>query len=489
MKILFINPPFQKKVIEYPDEKGGSYIETEDFGIFTPLGPLYVLGYLEKNTKGHELFFKDCIAEKITHDDLEKIVIDINPDIVGITSFTMSLWDVLQVARTVRKNVPGAHICLGGHHPIAFPLQAARLEEFDSVVVGEGEIAFKELVDAIEKCKDINSIKGVYTADTIDEWVNKGFKDSRFLTKLMVEPGYIEDINTLPFPARSYIRHIKYRSVVGVTDDMATMITSRGCPYKCTYCEVPYRRYRQRDVVLVVDEIEECLNMGYKEIHFFDDLFNITEKKVVAFCDELERRKLKKFPWDFRGRVNAVSKESLRRAKRAGCRLISFGVETGTNEGLKTLRKKTTVQQVRNAFKWCQEIGIKTTADFMIGLPFEKTKEDILKNIDFLFSLDPDYAQISVLCLYPNTEITGRAIEKGLISNGKWEEYSMDPFIEFRVDFWEEFFSARELVMLQKEVYKKFYLRPHYIVKSILNTKSFYEFRTKAESFIKLVLR
>lgn len=486
MKILILNPPAENTIIEFPNEEGESYIETEDFGYFPPLGALYVLSYLEKHSAGHDLYFKDCIAEKIKHKDLPNVIRKIRPDVVGITSFTISMVDVCYAAKTIREIVPYAHICLGGHHPIAFPFQAAKLKEFDSIVVGEGEKAFFELVTALEQKQDITQTRGVYTSESIEKWRGSSFNDKRFLSNVMVPPAYIDDIDSLPIPNRSFIKHIDYKSVVGVTNKLATIITSRGCPYKCTFCDVPYKQYRKRSIQKVVDEVMACLQMGYKEVHFYDDLFNITPQKVIEFCDEIEKRGLS-FPWDFRGRVNAVTKESLERAKKAGCRLISFGVETGTDEGLKILKKGITVDRVKEVFKWCRELKIKTIADFMIGLPSEKSKEDILKNINFLIELDPDYPQIAILCLYPNTKIYQQAVEKELIDKNKWEEFALNPSKDFKVDHWEEFLSTQELVELQKIGYKKCYLRLPFMLRSIFNTKSFYEFTTKTKGLMKLI--
>ena len=486
MKILLLNPPAENVLPEYPDEKGESYIDTDDFGLFPSLGMLYILSYLERNTSGHELFFKDCVAEQISHKALEGVISEIKPDVVGMTSFTVALVDVCQAARTVRKAAPQAHICLGGHHPISFPFQAARLKEFDSIVVGEGEVAFTKLVKALEEKGDITQIPGVYTSESIKKWIGKDFKDERFLWNVKVQPAYIEDIDSLPTPNRSYIKHINYQSTVGKTNKLATIITSRGCPYRCAFCSVPYKKYRSRSVSKVMDEVEECLKMGYKEFHFYDDLFNITPQKIIDFCNEIKKRELK-FIWDFRGRVNTATRESLEKAKEAGCRMISFGVETGSDEGLKILNKNTTVQKVKEVFRWARELKIKTIADFMIGLPSEKTRGDVLKNIDFLIELDPDYTQIAILGLYPHTEMYDKAVEKGLVKDDKWEKFSLNPSTDYCIDHWEEFLSTRELVELQKIAYKKYYLRLPYVTRSIINTESFYEFITKAKASLKLI--
>ncbi|MBF0135339.1 MAG: B12-binding domain-containing radical SAM protein [Magnetococcus sp. DMHC-1] len=485
MKILILNPPDENTVVEYPDETGEGYLEADDFGAFPPLGALYVLTYLQEHSTGHELFFKDCIGERITQATLPEVVRAIQPDVVGITSFTISLLDVIQAARTVRSVVPKAHICLGGHHPIAFPFEAAQLPEFDSIVVGEGEVAFTQLVKALEEGKEITTIQGVYTRESIQPWRERVFHDKRFLGSLGVMPGYTEDLDTLPFPDRRFIRHIDYHSILGVSDRLATLISSRGCPYQCTFCDVPYKRYRRRSTANVIDEVEVCLGMGYEEIHLYDDLFNVSPRKVIEFCDEVERRGLK-FHWDFRGRVNTVTRESLERARRAGCRMISFGVETSTDAGLEALKKGTNVAQIQQVFRWCHELGIKTVADFMIGLPFERTEADIRHNLALAHRLNPDYFQVSVLSLYPNTALFEEARQKGLVDGDRWQRWVLDPKPGFHVDHWEEHIPVQRQIVLQRQAYRRFYMRPSYIVRSVLGIRSWYEFKIKFNGFLKL---
>ncbi len=486
MRILMINPPDLNKVVENPDEKGEEFLEADSFGDFPPLGALYVLSYLEANTSGHQLFFKDCVAERLRYAELKRYIEEVRPDVVGITSFTVCLMDVVLTARLVRDIVPHAHLCLGGHHPIAYPREAAELPEFDSVVVGEGEEVFTQLVNCLEKGEDFTHIKGVYTAESIKPHLANPVHDKRFLARVNVPAAYIEDIDALPMVDRKYIRQYRYHNIIGSSDDLATILSSRGCPYRCTFCDVPIKSYRERSPASVCDEIEACLAMGYQEFRFYDDLFNVSEKKVLAFCDELERRKLK-ITWDFRGRVNTVSRESLIRAKKAGLRMISFGVETGSDEGLKALKKGTTTEKVKNAFKWCRELGILTVADYIIGHPFEKTEADVRRNIDFLIKLDPDYAQVSVLKLYPNTEMYDNAVAQGVVPPGRWQQFAMAPSRDFLVDHWNEHLDLATLVKVQKWAYRRFYFRPRYILRSVIQTGSVYQFMSKAKGALKLI--
>ena len=488
MRILLLNPPSEHTIREYTDRddpKSRGAVEAEDFGVFPPLGLLYILASLKEKTPEHEAYFLDCVAERIGHGELAAKVADIRPDVVGITSFTIAMYDVCLAARNVRAVCPQAHLCLGGHHPIAFPFEAAQLPEFDTIVVGEGEEAFPALVRALAASGDFTAIPGVYTRGSIERHRHQVTTDPRFLTHVMAPAAYVDNLDLLPVPDRAAIGHLNYRSIVGATDRLATMISSRGCPCQCTYCDVPFKCYRQRSLGPVVDEIRDCLDRGYTEVHFYDDLFNIQPERVIGFCDEIERRGYR-FQWDFRGRVNTVTRESLARAKRAGCRMISFGVETGSNEGLLLLKKNTTIEQVRRVFQWCRSLGILTIADFMIGLPFERSADDVRRNVDFLLELDPDYAQFSVLTLYPNTELFADAARRGLLRSERWHEFARNPSPSFHVDFWEEFLGISELLRLQKESYRRFYLRPRYVWRSVVSTRTWHEFTSKLQGAMKL---
>lgn len=488
MRILLLNPPAEFTAREYADpanqdERG--LLEAEDFGLFPPLGLLYIHAALRKATPEHDVLFLDCIAEKISHGELAQRIDQWRPDLVGITSFTISMYDVCQAARTIRRRFPSAHICLGGHHPIAFPFESAELPEFDSIIVGEGEGPFPALAQALAAGADYTGITGVYTALSIKRFKANPLADDRFLTPQMPPAAYAEDLDSLVPPDRSIISHLSYRSIVGASSRLATMISSRGCPCSCTFCDVPYKKYRQRSIPAIVDEVGNCLDMGYDEVHFYDDLFNITPERVIAFSDELLRRGYR-VVWDFRGRVNTATYESLARAKAAGCRMISFGVETGSDEGLGMLKKNCTTAQIRQVFQWCRSLGILTIADFMIGLPFERTAAEIRRNIDFMLAIDPDYAQVSILSLFPHTELFADAAKKGLICPERWQEFARAPYPGFHLDHWEESIKMKELLSLQKEAYRRFYLRPRYIWRSLLATCSRHELFAKVQGAMKL---
>lgn len=486
MNILLINPPADSTAKEFADEHGKSFIEIADFGAFPPLGLLYILGYLKKHLPNDNLFFIDCVAERINIKGLEKATEIIKPDVVGISSFTIGLFDSVRVARMIRTAFPNAHICLGGHHAMAFPREAANLDYFDSVVVGEGEVTFTKLIEQLKNNEPVEQVAGVLTGNSIGDIEPTWSREKNQFIKPKIDTGQVPDLEDLPFPDRDFIGDLHYRSIVGTSSKFTTMLTSRGCPFGCTFCDSPYKKYRERSLEGVMEEICDILSRGYKEIHFYDDLFNHRPEWIEKLSEDILRHGLK-FHWSFRGRVAGISSKNMKLARRAGLHTVTFGVETGSDQGLKLLKKGITIGMIRSAFAACRAAGVRTIADFIIGFPFEKTVKDVSANLDFLYSLDPDYAQIGILALYPHTELFNDACQKGIIDPKRWENYLQNPYPDFKVDHWEEHLSLGELARLQRGAYRKFYLRPDYIFSSLLGLKSTYEFSSKIRGALKLL--
>jgi len=486
MNILLINPPEENLIKNFAYEDGTQCLDSPDFGKFPPLGILYIAAYLEKYASEHKIFVMDCVSEKISYPVIEEKIKEIKPDLVGISSFSVALVDIVKTADIIKKINPKTHICMGGHHTMVFPKEAVELQNIDSIILGDGEKAFCQLAKALAVGKSIEEITGVYTKNSIIKHLNVSNNKNLLLYDLDLVPAYTDNLDELPFPARKFISHLEFFSTVGVSKKFTTIISSRGCPYHCTFCDVPHKKYRSRSIKNIVDEIEECIQQGYEEFHFYDDMFNITPARIIDFSNEVLSRKLK-FTWDFRGRVNTITKESLLIAKKAGLSMVSFGVETGTDEGLKYIKKETTVALIKNAFKICNDLKIKTVADYMLGFQFEKTKEDIKKSIDFCISIKPTYAVFGVLTLFPKTPVYYEAIEKKLINPERWADFCKNPTKDFYLDYWEEFFTRKELLDMQQEAFERFFLRPDYIFKSILDLRSIDELKIKIRGFFRLL--
>ena len=236
----------------------------------------------------------------------------------------------------------------------------------------------------------------------------------------------------------------------------------------------------------IADEIESILALGYREIHFYDDLFNYTTSRLEEISEQILNRNFR-FCWSFRGVVAGISQRSLKLAKRAGLRMVTFGVETGSDENLITIKKNTDVGKIRKAFRTCRDQGIQTIADFMIGFPFETSEMEVQRNVDFLFDLDPTYAQFGVLALFPHTEIFDDAVKRGFIDLSRWQDFVIRPKPGFKVDHWVEHLSLADLARLQRRCYKRFYFRLGYILRSALKTRSLHELVSKTTGAIRIL--
>ena len=172
-------------------------------------------------------------------------------------------------------------------------------------------------------------------------------------------PPLVDDLDSLPFPARDLTPYMKYYSLIAKTQPVTTMITSRGCPYRCLFCDRPHlgKRFRPRTAMNVVDEMEQCVGMGIREFLIYDDTFTVNRKRVLDICSEIKRRGLG-IGWDVRARVDTITPDMLAAMKDAGCDRIHYGVESGSPEIIETLRKGITIEQVRRVFRQTKDAGI-----------------------------------------------------------------------------------------------------------------------------------
>lgn len=292
------------------------------------------------------------------------------------------------------------------------------------------------------------------------------FKDG----KKVINTGRAEfnrDLDSLPFPARYLTPYQKYSSVLSKVQPITTMFTSRGCPYKCLFCNRPHlgKIFRARSPKNVVDEMEECQKMGIKEVLIYDDTFTVNRKRVLDICQEIKERKLE-IDWDVRTRPDTVDEELLIDMKKAGCKRIHYGVEAGTQKILNVLRKGITLEKVEETFRLTKKIGLEVLAYFMIGSPTE-TKGDILQTIKFAKKLNPDFTHITITTPFPATDLYRLGLEQKVLPYDYWQEFAQNPRADFSPYLWEENLKKEELLQLLQYAYRSFYFRPKYILRKL----------------------
>lgn len=469
MKVLLINPPSENEILSCNPE-----IIKSERGYDPPLGLLYLAGYIKKYSS-HELKIIDAQVEKLNYLQLKEKVKEFNPDIVGITAMTFTLLDVIKTVETVKEVNLNTRIVIGGPHVQIYAEETINLKNVDFVVMGEGEKIFLDLLKNINNFGVLKSIPGLVFKED-GRIINTG------------RPEYFTDLDDLPFPPRELLPYKKYSSLLAKEKVITTMFTSRGCPFACSFCDRPAmgKNFRARSAKNVVNEIEECLKLNIKEIFIYDDTFTVDRQRVVDVCNEIIKRGLN-FTWDIRARVNTVDEELLYLLKKAGCIRIHFGVEAGTEKILKVLNKNISLEQALTAFRLSKKIGIQTLAYFMIGSPTE-TEEDVLQTIKFMNKLDPDFVQITLLAPFPGTKIYQWALDQKVFSTDYWREFAANPTPGFKTRYWTKELSREDLERLLIVAYKKFYIRPGYIIRRIKAITSFAELYKKAKAGLRVLI-
>jgi len=460
MNILLINPPRENEIIG----NNPSIIE-EERGSNPPLGLLYVAGYLERNSD-HCVSVIDAQVEKLDYHILPSRIGTFKPDVVGITAMTMTLIDVMKTTELVKGIDKNIKIVLGGPHVHLYPEETIQLEHVDYLVLGEGEAAFKELLDHIEDSSQLEKISGLVFQRN-GRIINTGVRSA------------IENLDEIPFPARHLVPYRKYNSLLSKREISTTIFTSRGCPFKCSFCDRPHlgKIFRARSATNVVDEIEECTNKGIHEFLFYDDTFSVNKKRVVDICNEIVRRKLN-IGWDIRARIDTVNEDVLKHLEKAGCQGIHYGIEAGSERILKVLNKGINIKQTKQVFDLTRKFKIPILAYFMIGNPTE-TLEDIYITFNVIKMLNPDYVHMTIMTPFPGTKIYFDGLKNGIIRKDYWKEFAGNPTPDFVPPHWGENFNRKELQDLLVKGYKAFYIRPSYILKRIMHVKSFTELKKK----------
>ena len=469
MRVLLMNVP-DAHVGKTTDDWD---LEASDIGAFPPMGILYLAGAIRAAGR-HEVRVLDCILDKLSPDDIAAEVKAYAPDVVGLTVYTPTLFDALVVSRSVCQALPDVKLVWGGPHTTLFPDESMAQPVVEYLVTGEAEETFPAFLDALESGKGFGHIPGIWHR-VGTEVVHTG------------PPAYVQDIDALPFPAFDMLDFKRYYSAIGTGLPVGTICSSRGCPFHCTFCCKPYSTYRSRSVGNILAEMERYYAEGIREFFFFDDLFNASPKRVKDIAQNILEKNWTDVVWSFRGRVDAIDEEMLALAKKAGCRQILFGVEDASDAGLKAIKKKITVDQVRRAMRLCRKFGILTSTNWIIGFPHHKTRQDILDLIDTAVSIDSDFAQFNICIVYHGTEIFALGVEKNLFDKDIWRKHALDPIPNFIEPIWEEHLSRRELSELMKLCYRRFYFRPISILRKVLRVRRLSELMLFARGALTLL--
>jgi radical SAM superfamily enzyme YgiQ (UPF0313 family) len=380
--------------------------------IHEPLNLGYIAAYLKKHG------YADVNIHIGAFEADDKIISDAaNSDIVGFTATSPMIKHAKDLASKIKRANLESLIVLGGAHASVLPDNTLQDMNIDAVVRGEGELTMHELVQAIERKASFENICGLSYK-----------KDGQIIHNPNRE--LIKDLDSLPFPARELMSLDKFLEIgyKKYGDKGAWVFSSRGCPSRCTYCAsygVWTRKWRARSPANIVEEIRELVNKyGINRINFADDTFTISKDRVAEFCNYLKKEN-SQVSWGCNIRANTIDKNLLKIMGDAGCTDVWIGVESGSPIILKNIRKGMTIEQIKNAFKWSKEVGLRTRAYLMIGSPKE-SRETIYQTESLVDEIQPDFLEFSIMTPYPGCEDYTIAKENGHVSDGMdWSMVSL----------------------------------------------------------------
>lgn len=458
MKALLLSPSVTKPLRSEGLATTEGFEIDDNIGHYPPLGLLYIAAAVDA-TGRHQSEVVDMGLEKLTAMDIPDLLEKHQPDIVGITALTFNLIDSLNIARAIKATSSNLPVVFGGPHAHIFPSETLGLPNVDYVFVGEGEGSFPHFLDVLSRGGDLNSVPGLC------------FRSG--LGVVQVPHEAIENIDEIPFPARRKTHYKRYRALMTKGAIHTTMMTSRGCPFKCSYCDRPQmgRSFRAHSPDYVLAEIDDCLSMGINGIAFFDDTMTLDRERVRQICEGILRNKMK-IHWNARTRVDCLDENLLGLMSKAGCRYIAFGIESAQPHVLKALKKGTNLEKINSAVSAARRAGMKIQLDFMLGNP-EENRADILKTIEFARSLPAHYAQFSITTPFPGTPMYTDFIGLHPELGDYWRAFANNPTSDFRTPVWAQFeYSPEELSVLWRHAMRRFYLRPSRVLHELATTTS-----------------
>ncbi len=411
---------------------------------------------------------------------LDRAIADGQPyDVVGISAPTVLIENAWAGARDAKAR--GAVTILGGPHLTLQPDESMRKPEVDLVVRGEGEDALVEILRALEQTNDgrPKTDDGHPSCVLRPQFVNilgLSWRDATGKVMHNLDRPLRPDLDNIPLPAYHLFKIERYTNLNPLTDGLDpharayTVVTSRGCPYKCTYCSKPITgdTWRPRSVENVIKEWRMLVrDFHATEIGLTDDIWNLDLKRAKALCRALIDEKLNTVPWvTIHGmKVNHTDLELFQLMKAAGCKRVGFGVENGDEQILKkVIRKAQTLDMVRNAFKNAKAAGLQTMGFFIFGMPHE-TEETMEKTIRLALELDPDLAHFMIAAPYPGTELWKLVEKEGILFSHNWDDYAIQAD---KAHFQVGDLTADVVERKWREAHRRFYLRPSRLVRRLM---------------------
>ena len=449
-RVIFLVPP-EKKFSSNKYNKRGLRNES----VFPPLGIAYIAAYLKKN--GFEVAIIDSLALRISQEEIVSKVNEFKPDFIGITVLTQQFGAAVDLAQALKASDPKTPIIFGGIHIFSQHEEIIKSETcVDFCVRGEGELTLLELIRTIQSGGRLSEVKGVTYRE------NGG-------TIVSPDREFIKNLDDLPFPAWELLPMDLYRGPISLDNrrHFVSVLATRGCPFKCHYCELAsmWRTQRRRSVENVLAELEVLKNKYHiKFIDFVDDLLVADKKWAIRLFQGMVKMKLNTIRWECSGRIGLMGEELLKEMKKAGCVCVNYGIEFGSQRMLDFVNKNITIQQIYDTVALTNKVGIPVKGLFMLGYPTE-TKADIEETINLSRNLKMDFLATAIVAPYPGTQLYQYCQEHDLFRVDDWKRYDISQ-IRFKAIKLKDM-TLDELLEYNGRIDREFILRPRYMLKML----------------------
>jgi radical SAM superfamily enzyme YgiQ (UPF0313 family) len=396
--------------------------------------------------RGYTVHLIDAKAQGTALDDVCRRIEALRPDYLGLSATTISVTNAARIAERVRRALPQVVTILGGAHVSALPERTLRaFPSIDYAIAGEGEVSLFALLERLERGAPVDDVPGVAR------------RDGELVAAAPRAP-YIDDLDTLPAPAWDLLSDFPHRfqpSLFGYPrTPVATLITSRGCPFTCVFCDrsTSGRKGRLHGVETVVRLCQELVARGARHIMFLDDLFTVRKARVVDLCHALLDAGLD-FTWSCNSHPNLLDPPTLQLMHRAGCWQIAYGIESGSQRVLDTVKREVRIPRMRETLRMTRAAGIRTKGYLMLGHPTE-TRESLAETEAFLRVAELDLCQITKFTPYPGTPAYATIHQHGAFDED-WERMNAMQFV-----FVPHGLTVAELERAFDRCYRAFYSRP-----------------------------
>ncbi|MBI4052780.1 MAG: radical SAM protein [Candidatus Diapherotrites archaeon] len=483
-RVLLLNPPFFPKF----SKDSRSPAVSKGGCVYYPIWLGYTACVLEK--AGTDYLLIDAPAKPTSPEEVLTAAKEFRPNMIVIETVTASFFNDAKVAEKMREEFPDSFILMVGTHTSAMPKESLMAcKAIDAVSTNEFDIITREIAGALEnggkESGEWKTVKGI-------GFMEKG----EFRLNAPMPEMTPEELDGLPFVSEIYKRFLKIEDYFypSVLFPEVTIVSGRGCKYRCTFCKWPQtltgHNYRARSPKNFVDELEWITKNlpQVKDVMIEDDTLTQDTQRTKEVCMEIVNRGLK-VTWTCNSRAD-VDFETLDWMKKAGCRLMCVGFESAEQQILNNIKKGTVVPKIRQFVKDSKKAGILVHGCFMMGNHGE-TKETIKKTVQFAKELDPDTAQFFPLMVYPGTEAYEWAKNNGYLTTTNWNEWLL-PDGSHNTIVSTPALSAKELVKACDEARREFYLRPTYIARKIIqgitHPKEFPRLFKSGQTFFKYLL-